>query len=145
MSVARFGDMNDLLDLSSVAEPSDTASTQSLGDVAQSTHIALKRLAPVMISQSVRIDVAVPPGLLVRMRGPALADLMEELLAAAIDIAPASMLLLTATMRGDRVYISLSDDMPSAGRPGIPPRPRQGPGGTDRNARRRIGYQCQTG
>ena len=102
----------DLLDMPGAA--ADTAANQPLGDVAEAVHIALKRLMPVIASQSVRVDVAARKGLMVRMRAPALADLIEELLASVIHSAPASMLLLTAAARGDRVYISLSDDMPNA-------------------------------
>lgn len=102
----------DLLDMSRSA--ADTTAGHPLGDVAEAIDIALKRLMPVVISQSVRVDVAARKGLMVRMHAPALADLLEELLASVIHSAPASMLLLTAAARGDRVYISLSDDMPNA-------------------------------
>lgn len=105
------GSVDNLLDMSG---PANTMADQPLSDVAEAIHIALKRLTPVITSQSVRVDVAARQGLMVRMRAPALADLVEELLASVIHSAPASMLLLTAAARGDRVYISLSDDMPNA-------------------------------
>ena len=107
-----IGNADNLPDMSSAS--ADAATNQPVGDVAEAINIALKRLMPVIASQSVRVDVAARKGLTVRMRAPALADLMEELLASVIHSAPASMLLLTATARGDRVYISLSDDMPNA-------------------------------
>ncbi len=106
------GSVDNLLDMSKSS--ADISADQPLGDVAEAIHVALKRLMPVITSQSVRVDVAARQGLMVRMRPPALADLMEELLASVIHSAPASMLLLTAAARGDRVCISLSDDMPNA-------------------------------
>jgi hypothetical protein len=48
------------------------------------------------------------------MRGHALTDMLEELLAIALRAAPASQLLLTAAPRGDQVDISVTDDMPVA-------------------------------
>jgi glucose-6-phosphate-specific signal transduction histidine kinase len=68
----------------------------------------------VIAGRSVSVDVAARRGLLVRMRGPVLADLMEELVAAVLHSAPASALLLTASAHGDRIYISLTDDVPGA-------------------------------
>lgn len=87
---------------------------QPMGDVAEAIHIALKRLAPVIVGNAAQLEVAAPVGLLVRMRGPILADLLEELLASALHSAPASRLLLTAVCHGDRIYICLSDDVPGA-------------------------------
>jgi hypothetical protein len=83
-------------------------------DVGASLRLALKRLAPVMASQSVQAEVAAQSGLTVRMRGTALTDLLEEFLTASIHGAPASRLLLTATPHGDRVYVAATDDMPGA-------------------------------
>jgi hypothetical protein len=83
-------------------------------DIAAAVRLALKRLAPVMANQSVQAEVAAQSGLRVRMRGAALTDLLEELLTASIHGAPASRLLLTATTRGDRVYVAVTDDMPNA-------------------------------
>ncbi|HEY0182320.1 MAG TPA: hypothetical protein VGC09_05875 [Rhodopila sp.] len=90
----------------------DASQTQT--DVAAAMRLALKRLAPVVASQSVHVDVALPPGLPVRMRGSALTDLLEELLAAAVHGAPASRLLLTAAPHGDRVHVGITDDIPGA-------------------------------
>jgi hypothetical protein len=90
----------------------DAASSQSQADVAGAIRLALKRLGPVMASKSVQAEVAAAPGLLVRMRGAALADLLEELVASAIHNAPASRLLLTAARYGDRIYVGVTDDMP---------------------------------
>jgi hypothetical protein len=92
----------------------DIDASQAQADVGAAIRLALKRLAPVMASQSVRADVAAPSGLPVRMRGAALADLLEELLTAAIHGAPASRLLLTAATHGDRVHVSITDDLPGA-------------------------------
>jgi hypothetical protein len=83
-------------------------------DAGAAIRLVLKRLAPVMASQSVQAEIAAASGLLVRMKGAALAELLEELLTAAIHNAPASRLLMTATKRVDRIYISITDDMPGA-------------------------------
>jgi hypothetical protein len=84
------------------------------GTVAAATHIALTRLTPILISQHIRTDVAVQPGLRVGMGDGELADLLEEWLAAAAHSAPASHMLLTAAAQGDRVAISITDDVPNA-------------------------------
>ena len=81
-------------------------------DVSAAIYLALARLALVIASQFVKVDVAVRPGLKVRMRGPVLANMLEELVAVAIRAAPASRLLLTAAEHGDRIHISVTDDMP---------------------------------
>jgi hypothetical protein len=88
----------------------DVASSQA--DVAGAIRLALKRLGPIMASKSVQAEVAAAPGLLVRMRGAALADLLEEMVASAIHNAPASRLLVTAATYGDRIYVGVTDDMP---------------------------------
>ena len=88
--------------------------TSLQADAGLALRLVVKRLAPVMASQSVQAEVAASPGLLVRMRGGALADLLEELLAAAIHGAPASRILLAAAANGDRIHVSISDDMPGA-------------------------------
>jgi hypothetical protein len=92
----------------------DLGASESRADVAGAIRLALKRLAPVMATQSVKVDVAAPPGLLGRMRGTALTDILEELLAAAIHGAPAGRLLLTAATYGDRIYVGVTDDRPWA-------------------------------
>jgi hypothetical protein len=92
----------------------DLASSQSQTDVAAAIGLALKRLAPIMANQRVHAEVAAPSGLLARMRGAALADLLEDLVAAAIYAAPASRLLLTAAAYGDRIYVGVTDDVPGA-------------------------------
>jgi hypothetical protein len=92
----------------------DLGAPEARTDVAGAIRLALKRLAPVMAIQSVKVDVAAPPGLLGRMRGAALADILEELLAAAIHGAPAGRLLLTAATYGDRIYVGVTDDRPWA-------------------------------
>jgi hypothetical protein len=81
-------------------------------DVSAAIYLALARLSAVIASQSVKIDVAVRPGLKVGLRGAALADTLEELLAAALQAAPACRMLLTAAADGDRIDINVTDDMP---------------------------------
>jgi len=95
------------------AEPEINASG-TFADVSVAIRLALKRLAPVMVSRSVQAEIACPPGLLVQMRSAAFADLVEELLSAAIHDAPASRLLLTATAYGEHIHVTITDDMPGA-------------------------------
>jgi hypothetical protein len=92
----------------------DINASETWADVGGAIRLALKRLAPVMASQSVKVDVAAPSGLLGRMRATALADILEELLSAAVHGAPASRLLLTAATHGDRIYVGVTDDRPGA-------------------------------
>ena len=92
----------------------DLTETRSQADAGAAIRLALKRLSPVLTSQSVQADVAAPSGLLVQMRAAALADLLEELLASAVHSAPASRMLLTAAAQGDHVEIGITDDMPGA-------------------------------
>jgi hypothetical protein len=92
----------------------DLASPHAQTDIAAAIRLALKRLALVMANHSVHAEIAVPSGLIVRMRATALADLLEDLVAAAIHAAPASRLLLTATARGERIYVGVTDDVPGA-------------------------------
>jgi hypothetical protein len=90
----------------------DSKASPAHADVGAAMRLALKRLAPVMARQSVQAELATPLGLPVRMRGAALADLLEELLTVAIHSAPASRLLLTASTHGDRIHVGITDDMP---------------------------------
>jgi hypothetical protein len=92
----------------------DLTSARSQTDIGAAIRIALKRLAPVMANNAVHADVAAPFGLLVRMRSAALVDLLEDIVAAAVQAAPASRLLLTAAGFGDRIYIGVTDDVPGA-------------------------------
>jgi hypothetical protein len=92
----------------------DQPAGQSQSDAETAVRLALKRLGPLLKSQSVQADIAVAPNLLVRMRVSALADLVEELLGAAVHAAPASRLLLTASAQGDHVEIATTDDVPNA-------------------------------
>ena len=87
---------------------------EARADVGVAIRVALKRLSPIMTNQFVQADVAALPGLRVRMRCAPLADLLEEMLAAAIHGAPASRLLLTATAQGSRIDVGITDDMPGA-------------------------------
>jgi hypothetical protein len=109
MASGRYAVQSDLLWAEAERDVSDTQA-----DAGVALRIALKRLAPVLASHSIQADVAAPMGLLVRMRGSALADLLEELLAAVLHTAPASRLLLTAAAHGERIYIGITDDMPGA-------------------------------
>ncbi len=86
----------------------------SPADVAVSVNLALQRLLPLMTSRRVRADVAVRPGLLVRISGAALVDLLEQLATFAIQDAQTSRLLLTAVDQGERVAITVTDDAPQA-------------------------------
>ena len=83
-------------------------------DAGIALRLALKRIASLMRSHSIQADVAAPSGLLVRMRGPALTGLLEEMLAEAIQTAPASRMLMTVAGHGDWVGISVTDDVPGA-------------------------------
>ena len=94
--------------------PQDESQTRS--DLDRAVRLALKRVTPLLRSHSVQADIAVAPGLLVRMRLEALAELIEELLTAAVHAAPTCRLLLTASMRGDAIEISAIDDVPAANR-----------------------------
>lgn len=100
-----------------IAPPDDIPGPDDCGaapvdDVSAAIYLALARLSSVIASQSVKIDVAVRPGLQAGMRAAVLADTLEELLAAALQAAPASRMLLTAVQEGDRIAINVSDDMP---------------------------------
>ncbi len=95
-------------------EEVDISPAEAKADVSGAVRLVLKRLAPLMESQSVQVEIAIPSGLLVRMRRAALAELLEELLASAIHDALASRLLLTAARHGDRIHLGITDDMPGA-------------------------------
>jgi hypothetical protein len=90
----------------------DVRDSEAPADVGGAIRLALKRMAPVMATQSVKVDVAAPSGLLGRMRGAVLADLLEELLTAAIHGAPGGRLLLTAAPHGDHIHVGITDDVP---------------------------------
>jgi signal transduction histidine kinase len=92
----------------------DPSETRPQADAGAALRLALKRLAPLMANLSVQADVAASFGLMVRMRGAALADLLEEMLAAVIHAAPVSRILLTAAAHGGNVSISITDDVPNA-------------------------------
>ncbi len=92
----------------------DPIESQLHADAAAALRLALKRLAPVMATRFVQAEVAAGFGLRVRMRGAALADLLEEMLGAVIHAAPASRILLTAVEHGGHVAISMTDDIPNA-------------------------------
>jgi hypothetical protein len=92
----------------------DPGDSPSQADAGTALRLALKRLSPVMANRFVQADVAAGFGLRVRMRGAALADLLEEMLSAAIHAAPASRILLTAVAQGDHIAICITDDIPHA-------------------------------
>jgi hypothetical protein len=97
------------------AEPEiDLSDSDAPADVGGAIRLALKRMVPVMAAQSVKVDVATQSGLLGGMRGAALADLIEELLTAAIHGAPGGRLLLTAAPHGDHIHVGITDDVPGA-------------------------------
>jgi signal transduction histidine kinase len=83
-------------------------------DAGAALRLALKRLSPVMANRNVQAELAVAVGLRVRMRSAALAELLEEMLSAAIHAAPASRILLTAAAQGDQIAICITDDIPNA-------------------------------
>ena len=91
----------------------DLSESPLQADAGAALRLALKRLGPVMANRSIQAEIAAAFGLRVRMRGAALADLLEEMLSAAIHAAPASRVLLTAVTQGERVVISITDDMPN--------------------------------
>jgi hypothetical protein len=111
--VARADPNMNVVPPAAVADPAASGAIRQ-DDVSSAIYIALARLAPVIASQSVKIDVAVHLGLKAGMRGHALADMLEELLAIALHAAPASRLLLAAWAQGDRIHIAVTDDMPTA-------------------------------
>jgi hypothetical protein len=92
----------------------DLAEDRPQCDAGAALRLALKRLVPAMTDQHIHAEIAASPGLTVRMRGALLADLLEEVLAAAIHAAPSSHLLLTTSVRGERVSVSVTDDVPGA-------------------------------
>jgi hypothetical protein len=97
-----------------IAAVADPSTFDSATDVRTAVIAALKRLMPILASREVRADVAVPPGLLVRMPGGVLEDLLEDLLATTIQRTPASRVLLASSLRGAQVQISVSDDAAGA-------------------------------
>jgi hypothetical protein len=90
-------------------EPSETKA-----DAGAALRLALKRLAPLMANLSVQADIAASFGLMVRMHGAALVELLEEMLTVVVHAAPVSRILLTAAADGPNISISMSDDIPNA-------------------------------
>ena len=95
------------------AEP-DLTEDNAQADAGAALRLVLKRLAPLLASHSIQMEVAISSGLLVRMRGAVLADLLEEVLVVTLHAVPASRLLLTTAARGEHVAISITDDVPGA-------------------------------
>ena len=92
----------------------DLSETNLQADAGAALRLALKRLAPLMANLSVQADVATSFGLMVRMRGAALVELLEEMLTVVVHAAPVSRILLTAAADGANISISMSDDIPNA-------------------------------
>jgi len=92
----------------------DPSEARPQADAGAALRTALRHLAPVMANRSIQADVAAGFGLMVQMTGPALADLLEEIIGAAINAAPASRILLTAAPHDGQVVICVTDDMPNA-------------------------------
>ena len=92
----------------------DAGRPEALADVGAAIDRALQRMAPIMATRSVKVDVAAPFGLLARMRGAVLAELLEQLLTAAIHGAPGGRLLLTAATQGNCIHVGITDDVPGA-------------------------------
>jgi hypothetical protein len=92
----------------------DLSETKLQADAGAALRLALKRLAPLMANLSVQADIAASFGLMVRMRGAALVELLEEMLTVVVHAAPVSRILLTAAADGANISISMSDDIPNA-------------------------------
>jgi hypothetical protein len=90
------------------------ADTMPKTDTAAALRVALRHLAPVMANRAIQADVAAASGIMAQISGPALVDLLEEMISAAINAAPASRLLLTAAAHDGNVFIGVTDDMPVA-------------------------------
>jgi len=96
------------------AVSTDFIPEQSPAVVAAGVGLALKRLTPVLNRRGIRADVAVHPDLLVGLSGDALADLLEQLFAAAIHHPQAGRMVVTAASDGGQVSISVTDDTAGA-------------------------------
>jgi hypothetical protein len=92
----------------------DLSETNLQADAGAALRLALKRLSPLMANLSVQADIAASFGLMVRMRGAALVELLEEMLTVVVHAAPVSRILLTAAADGANISISMSDDIPNA-------------------------------
>jgi hypothetical protein len=92
----------------------DLSETKLQADAGAALRLALKRLAPLMANLSIQADIAASFGLMVRMRGAALAELLEEMLTVVVHAAPVSRILLTAAADGGNISIAMSDDIPNA-------------------------------
>ena len=92
----------------------DLSETNLQADAGAALRLALKRLAPLMANLSVQADIAISFGLMVRMGGAALVELLEEMLTVVVHAAPVSRILLTAAADGANISISMSDDIPNA-------------------------------
>ncbi len=92
----------------------DLSAPHPSADVGAAMRVALKRLLPILRNRAVQAEIALPPGLMVRMRGAAITNLLEDLLSTAIQSAPASRMLVTAGRQNGGIYVGITDDMPAA-------------------------------
>lgn len=92
----------------------DLSETTLQADAGAALRLVLKRLAPLMANLSIQAEIAASFGLMVQMRGAALAELLEEMLTVVVHAAPVSRILLTAAADGANISISMSDDIPNA-------------------------------
>jgi hypothetical protein len=98
-------------------EPSAEAAEMQLqnSNIDASLKLVLKRLASIITSRRIMVDLAVSPHLTVQLSTPVLANILEELLLAAIHHSFAGRLLLTAWEHNGRIAVRVIDDVPSAG------------------------------
>jgi hypothetical protein len=85
-------------------------SAEGMADVHTCMQVALTRLTGVLDAHGVRVEFGMIPGLLVRMSGTALTDLLEELLIGVIHEAPNQRICVTAREAGEQILIALDDD-----------------------------------
>ena len=88
--------------------------SDSKADAGAALRLVLQRLSPLIAARSVQVDVAAPLGLPVRIRGTILLEFLEDMLTNAVNAAPGSRLLVTASPHGERIYISMTDDRAGA-------------------------------
>lgn len=91
-------------------DPDGGPDDKTPADVHDAAVTALNRLLPLLARQASEVDLGIRPGLLVRLSEDTLAGLLEDLLTAMLQNAPASPLLLTAVTRGGQIAVVLSDE-----------------------------------
>jgi hypothetical protein len=99
---------------------SEAAARLPLGNglllVAQAARAAFARVRPEARQRLVRLEMAVPDDLLVRLDAEAFDRILSTLLVAAIRAAPAGRVLLTARRLGGRVEVAVAGDGGTADR-----------------------------